>query len=211
MLSEGKDLRTFLGRRDSALVWVDEPAQCDIAIVHKNTDALSSEMIGEIVKRGGLYIAYTTREGHTWQVESTGRFFGTCSELKRRLAIARVPIQVDTLLSLLFPFRYEYFIELSLRLLSLTQHNVDEIEKVILHKSDETSRFERNCNLREDERRVFESLKEAIHQFIHDFRGRDACNGGPQYQEFYERVYSFLLELAKPDRENLLLRLNPPQ
>jgi len=85
------------------------------------------------------------------------------------------------------PWRLEYFLELSLRLLALTKENKEAVKAVI-------QRYEKDCNLNEEEKDKFEKIKLSVDSVQED---KDILD--PEYRRMYKEVYNKLRELAQDE------------
>jgi len=85
------------------------------------------------------------------------------------------------------PWRLEYFLELSLRLLASTKENKEAVEAVI-------KRYEKDCNLNEEEKEKFEKIKLGVNSLQ---EGKDILD--PEYRSMYKKVYDKLRELAQDE------------
>lgn len=113
----------------------------------------------------------------------------------------RTKTVADKLIRGKIPWRYEYFLELSQRLLDLNTDYVGVIKEIVGGEGGK-GQYEQNCNLTPGE---LKNLQEKIKVFLGTHNSKNLITGGDSYQKSYDEIYCLLLELAKKDTSRLSL------
>jgi hypothetical protein len=111
------------------------------------------------------------------------------------------------------PWRYEYFLELSLRLLALdNEENVAVVKKILFGDTAEVEQYEavcgqfqpyeEVCSLSDNETFQFSELKDKVSKFLRDYDKNNILSGQNEYQKHYNEIYELLLKLCNKQRES---------
>ncbi|MBS1790493.1 MAG: hypothetical protein JST85_22420 [Acidobacteria bacterium] len=110
------------------------------------------------------------------------------------------------------PWRYEYFVEVSLRLQSFEDAvNRAIVRKIILGEEPENDQYKDVCDkyetydqdsdLDEIEARLFSELQEVIIAFTESLGNKDPLSWDAQHQQQYDRIYRLLSRLSERERQ----------
>jgi hypothetical protein len=97
-----------------------------------------------------------------------------------------------------FPWRFEYFLELSLRLLAVDEESVSVVRNIIGCEG-QPGQYELNCNLTETELEIFKELKLVIEAHLRSVQFKDMTD--PQC---YHRAIKILSDLSAEQKREYL-------
>ena len=106
------------------------------------------------------------------------------------------------------PWRYEYFLEVTLRMIALSEEDVQIVQKLIIDvDGDGQTQYERDCVLSDGEKSSFRLTRETVSGLLENHSNLE-WRGSEDHIRIYEEIYSSLYELAQEQRTHLSDRLS---